>query len=99
MKLCWKCPWSRSIFPTAIQDEDANIQRLNWALTRFTGYAGVTNLLGQRFLADADALGPVLTYLNRRGLYFFDNGGASQSVLPTVAGQLGMPAAQSAAAV
>jgi polysaccharide deacetylase 2 family uncharacterized protein YibQ len=83
----------------AIQDEDANIQRLNWALSRFTGYAGVTNLLGQRFLADADALGPVLTYLNRRGLYFFDNGGASQSVLPTVAGQLGMPAAQSGGAV
>ncbi len=26
-------------------DEDSNIQRLNWALSRFTGYAGVTNLL------------------------------------------------------
>jgi polysaccharide deacetylase 2 family uncharacterized protein YibQ len=81
------------------QDEDANIQRLAWALTRFTGYAGVTNLLGQRFLSDAEALSPALTYLNRRGLYFFDNGAASQSVLPTVAGQLGMPVAQSGAAV
>ena len=74
------------------QDEDANIQRLTWALTRFTGYAGVTNLLGQRFLSDSDALAPMLTYLNRRGLYFFDNGAASQSVAPTVAGQVGMPA-------
>ena len=27
------------------QDEDANRQRLAWAMTRFTGYAGVTNLL------------------------------------------------------
>ena len=62
------------------QDEDANIQRLTWALTRFTGYAGVTNLLGQRFLSDSEALSPILTYLNRRGLYFFDNGAASQSV-------------------
>ena len=35
------------------EDEDANIERLNWALSRFTGYAGVTNLLGQRFLSDA----------------------------------------------
>jgi hypothetical protein len=81
------------------QDEDTNIQRLTWALTRFTGYAGVTNLLGQRFLSDAEALSPTLTYLNRRGLYFFDNGAASQSVLPTVAGQLGMPAVQSGAAL
>ena len=28
--------------------EDANTKRLVWALTRFTGYAGVTNLLGGR---------------------------------------------------
>jgi uncharacterized protein len=81
------------------QDEDANIQRLNWALSRFTGYAGVTNLFGQRFLSDTDALSPVLTALNRRGLYFFDNGAASQSVVPTVASQLGMPSAQSGAAL
>jgi len=81
------------------QEEDANIQRLDWALSRFTGYAGVTNLLGQRFLSDAEALSPVVTSLNRRGLYFFDNGAASQSVLPTVASQLAMPAAQSGAAV
>ena len=81
------------------QEEDANIQRLSWALSRFTGYAGVTNLFGQRFLSDTEALSPVLTSLNRRGLYVFDNGAASQSVLPTVASQLGMPAAQSGAAL
>jgi polysaccharide deacetylase 2 family uncharacterized protein YibQ len=81
------------------QEEEANIQRLTWALSRFTGYAGVTNLLGQRFLSDSQALSPVLTYLNRRGLYIFDNGAASQSVLPAVAGQVGIPAAQSGAAV
>jgi polysaccharide deacetylase 2 family uncharacterized protein YibQ len=81
------------------QEEEANIQRLTWALTRFTGYAGVTNLLGQRFLSDSQALSPVLTYLNRRGLYVFDNGVASQSVLPSVAGQVGIPAAQSGPAI
>jgi polysaccharide deacetylase 2 family uncharacterized protein YibQ len=72
---------------------------LAWALSRFTGYAGVTNLLGQRFLSDSNALSPVLTYLNRRGLYFFDNGAASQSVVPMVAGQVGIPAAQSGPAL
>jgi polysaccharide deacetylase 2 family uncharacterized protein YibQ len=59
----------------------------------------VTNLLGQRFLSDAEALSPVLTYLNRRGLYIFDNGAASQSVLPTVAGQVGIPAVQAGGAL
>jgi polysaccharide deacetylase 2 family uncharacterized protein YibQ len=81
------------------QNEVANIQRLTWALSRFTGYAGVTNLLGQRFLSDSDALSPAMTYLNRRGLYFFDNGSAAQSVTPIVAGQVGMPLAQSGPAI
>jgi polysaccharide deacetylase 2 family uncharacterized protein YibQ len=81
------------------QEEDANIQRLAWALSRFTGYAGVSNLLGQRFLTDSEALSPVLSYLNRRGLYFFDNGSASQSVAPMVAGQVGIPVAQSGPAL
>jgi polysaccharide deacetylase 2 family uncharacterized protein YibQ len=76
------------------QEEEANIQRLSWAMGRFTGYAGVSNLLGQRFLTDSEALSPVLTYLKRRGLYFFDNGAASQSVVPMVASQVGIPAAQ-----
>ncbi len=77
------------------QDEGANLQRLSWALSRFTGYAGVTNLLGQRFLSDSSALSPALTYLARRGLYFFDNGAAAQSVAPSVAAQVGLPAVQS----
>ena len=81
------------------QDEEANLQRMSWALSRFTGYAGVTNLLGQRFLSDSAALAPALTHLNRRGLYFFDNGTASQSVAPTVAAQVGIPAVQSNAPI
>ncbi|HYS45476.1 MAG TPA: divergent polysaccharide deacetylase family protein [Rhizomicrobium sp.] len=81
------------------QEEETNIQRMAWALSRFTGYAGVSNLLGQRFLSDSEALSPVLTYLNRRGLYFFDNGAATQSVAPMVASQVGIPAAQSGPAL
>ncbi len=65
--------------------EDSNLQRLTWTLSRFTGYAGVTNLLGQRFLSDTGALSPAMTYLARRGLYFYDNGAAQQSVAPQVA--------------
>jgi polysaccharide deacetylase 2 family uncharacterized protein YibQ len=75
-------------------ERDANSQRLEWALSRFTGYAGVTNLLGQRFLADADALSPTLTQLSRRGLYFFDNGAVAQSAAAEVAGRSGAPFAK-----
>ncbi|MBN9588683.1 MAG: hypothetical protein BGN85_06505 [Alphaproteobacteria bacterium 64-11] len=81
------------------QNEGTNLDRLTWALTRFTGYAGVTNLMGQRFLSDSDALSPTLTYLSRRGLYFFDNGNAAQSVAPLVAGQVGARLVQSNAAI
>jgi len=77
----------------------ANAERLNWALTRFTGYAGVTNLLGDRFLTDSEALALVLTTLSRRGLYFYDAGGTSRSVVPSVAGSLGAPFAQGAASL
>jgi polysaccharide deacetylase 2 family uncharacterized protein YibQ len=71
-----------------------NAERLNWAMSRFTGYAGVANLLGDRFLSDSDALAPVLTNLSRRGLYFYDTGSTLRSVAPTVAGGLGAPFAQ-----
>jgi polysaccharide deacetylase 2 family uncharacterized protein YibQ len=74
--------------------EDANTERLVWALTRFTGYTGVTNLLGGRLLSDSDSLAPVLTYLARRGLMFFDNGAATHSVAPDVATRVGVPFAQ-----
>ncbi len=75
-------------------DEDSNLQRLTWTLSRFTGYAGVTNLLGQRFLSNSDALSPALTYLARRGVYFFDNGAATQSVAPQVAAATATPFAE-----
>ncbi len=70
--------------------EEANTARLVWALTRFSGYAGVTNLLGDRFLADAGSLEPMLTYLARRGLMFYDNGSATHSAAPDAAGRAGI---------
>jgi polysaccharide deacetylase 2 family uncharacterized protein YibQ len=74
--------------------EGANTERLEWALTRFTGYVGVTNLLGGRLLSDSDSLEPVLAYLARRGLLFFDNGVATRSAAPDVASGTGVAFAQ-----
>jgi uncharacterized protein len=74
--------------------EDSNTERLVWALTRFSGYAGVTNLSGGRFLSDAGSLEPMMTYLARRGLLFYDNGLAAHSAGPDVASRTGTAFAQ-----
>lgn len=78
---------------------DANSERLKWALTRFTGYTGVTNLLGARLLSDSDSLEPVLSYLAQRGLLFFDNSVAGHSVAPAVASHTGTAFAQTNATI
>jgi polysaccharide deacetylase 2 family uncharacterized protein YibQ len=79
--------------------EDANAQRLIWSLTRFTGYAGTTNLQGGRFLADSASLEPVLTYLARRGLMFFDNGRTADSAAADLASRTGVAFARSDAII
>ena len=79
----------------ASASEDSNIERLSWSMTRFTGYVGVTNLLGGRFLADSQALEPVMTFLMRRGLMFFDSGTANRSAAPDVARTMNAPFVES----
>jgi uncharacterized protein len=71
-------------------DPAANMQRLNWALSRLSGYAGTTNLLGARFLTDRDALRPVLDALAKRGLLFFDNGAVARSAATEAAAGSGV---------
>lgn len=60
-----------------VAGKNENAKRLFWALSRATGYVGITNLLGGRFLGDADAMTPVLGETARRGLLFFENGAHS----------------------
>jgi len=80
----------------AAAGEETNTDRLTWSLTRFTGYAGITNLLGGRMLADTDSLEPVMIYVARRGLLFFDSGPAARSVAPDIARRINAPYVQSA---
>ena len=53
-----------------------NHQRLEWALTRFTGYVGATGALngmrGERFAAVPEMMNPVLRELARRGVLYID---------------------------
>jgi polysaccharide deacetylase 2 family uncharacterized protein YibQ len=76
--------------------EDANTTRLIWALTRFTGYTGITNLMGARFLATRENVSPVMTFLSRRGLMFYDDGSAASSRAAEAAGVAGTAFVQGA---
>jgi polysaccharide deacetylase 2 family uncharacterized protein YibQ len=56
-------------------------------------------MLGGRFLSEAAPLEPMMIYLMRRGLLFYDNGAATRSVAPQVAERLGAPFVQATATI
>lgn len=51
-------------------------RRLEWLLGRATGYMGVTNYLGGRFLQGGAGLATVTQALRTRGVAFYDDGSA-----------------------
>jgi polysaccharide deacetylase 2 family uncharacterized protein YibQ len=70
-----------------------NISRLEWLLSRFTGYTGVMNYQGARFTTAQGALSPVLSAIKSRGLMYVDNGTTNRSIVPDIANSIGLPLA------
>lgn len=68
-----------------------NLDELHRAMGQITNYTGIMNYMGGRFLADADAMEPVMRDLSARGLLFLDDGSSAQSLSGTIAGALDMP--------
>ena len=68
-----------------------NVQRLEWALSRVTGYVGVMNHMGSQFLSKPEAVEPVMQQLRGRGLLFLDDGVLQASVGAAVATNQGVP--------
>jgi polysaccharide deacetylase 2 family uncharacterized protein YibQ len=54
---------------------DENMTRLQWLMSRYTGYVGVTNHMGNKFETSSQSLEPMLEELKRRGLLYVDDGG------------------------
>jgi polysaccharide deacetylase 2 family uncharacterized protein YibQ len=52
------------------------VKKLEWILSRATGYFGLTNYLGSRFLAEDRAYEALASSLRARGLAFIDDGSA-----------------------
>jgi len=64
---------------------EENMKRLQWLMSRYAGYVGVTNQMGSKFEAAQDSLTPVLEEVKRRGLLYIDDG----SVPGSTTGQIG----------
>jgi polysaccharide deacetylase 2 family uncharacterized protein YibQ len=73
---------------------DQNVDRLQWLMSRFQGYVGITNYMGARFAASEPALGPVLRETAKRGLIYVDDGSLPRSVASQVAGSHNLPFAK-----
>lgn len=68
-----------------------NLDRLDWLLSRITGYIGVANDMGSKFTSVREALTPIMTVFRDRGLLFLDARSAATSVAAPLAGELGVP--------
>jgi uncharacterized protein len=69
------------------------VRRLNWDLSRFTGYVGVNNHLGSELASDPDMANTVLDLLKARGLLFLDAHGPGRGSVFQMAERLGVPVA------
>ena len=69
---------------------EENLNRLQWLMSRFTGYVGITNHMGAKFASAQSAFLPVLEELKTRGLIFLDDGTASRSTAGEIAKDLGL---------
>jgi uncharacterized protein len=70
-----------------------NLERLDWVLGRMQGYVGVTNHMGSRFTTMPEAVKPVLTAINDRGLMFVDSRASARSIAAKLASDIGLPRA------
>ncbi len=67
-----------------------NIKRLQWLMSRYTGYVGVTNHMGAKFQASAQSIQPVLEELKRRGLLYVDGEATKDSATEKTAKAIGL---------
>jgi polysaccharide deacetylase 2 family uncharacterized protein YibQ len=75
---------------TSLSDRE-NLQRLEWVMSRVTGYVGMVSFMGSRFTTNPVTLRPVLTALKSRGLLYVDSQPGTSSVAPGLARDIGLP--------
>ncbi len=78
---------------TTSMNEDQMLERLDAALARVPGSAGVNNHTGSKFTADASAMQRLLSGIKRRDLFFVDSRTTPDTVAESCARELGVPTA------
>jgi polysaccharide deacetylase 2 family uncharacterized protein YibQ len=78
---------------TLVSSPDAtqNLDSLSWLMSRFTGYSGVTNFMGGKFLGEEGALGSMLREIGNRGLMFVDDGSSPRSLAQALGPNYSVP--------
>jgi uncharacterized protein len=71
--------------------EAENIDALRWHMSRFSGYAGVVNYMGSRYLSMPKAIKPLMGELKQRGLLFLEDGSMQLSATEAAAKGMNMP--------
>ncbi len=84
-------PGPRALFVAYAPEE--NIERLEWALSRVGGYVGLLNHMGSRFTTSREAMLPIMTTLEQRGLAFVDARVSARSVATILASEQNVPRA------
>jgi polysaccharide deacetylase 2 family uncharacterized protein YibQ len=69
----------------------ANIERLEWVMSRFSGYTGIVSHMGSRFTYSDQHLEPILATLLRRGLMYLEAATDGQSKAGALSTSLGLP--------
>ncbi|MEL6474999.1 MAG: divergent polysaccharide deacetylase family protein [Pseudomonadota bacterium] len=74
-----------------VADVSSNANKVDWLLSRGTGYFGVVNYQGAKFATDRAAAEPMLSALAKRGVAFVEDGSLSRSVFASTASDTGTP--------
>jgi len=72
---------------------DQNIRRLEWALSRTTGYVGVATFMGASLAGRPKALKPILAELKSRGLMILDTKENPLGYIVEISHDIGLPVA------
>jgi polysaccharide deacetylase 2 family uncharacterized protein YibQ len=70
---------------------DQNLDRLHWLLSRFQGYVGVVNFMGERFTGTEASFAPILRETAKRGLIYVDDSSSTRSLAGQITSAHNLP--------
>lgn len=72
-------------------DANQNLRRLEWIMSRGTGYVGLVNFMGSRFSSNEKIMKPIFTVMKDRGLAYLDTKETTVDTASKIATKIGVP--------